>query len=196
MKRLYSIIGLLLYTLPTAVQAIDPCATIGGCQANAQTFIFPTAINNVAALFVAVAAGASVVFVVYGGFLMLLSFGDESRVTKGRNSVIFALGGFALALASQAIISFIVNTSAANSLHTASGNPALALMKVAVDVMLGVFNTVFLLVAVTAGIRLVVGSGKSDQFGKAKTQLIFAVAGAIVINVARALVNIVLTAGL
>ena len=197
---IYRLLSLGLLILPTSVLAqppqpgVDPCSGIGGCERNGQALI-GLAVQNVAAVFVAVAAGAAVLFVVVGGFQMLISFGNESTATKGRNSVIFALSGFALTLAAQAIISFVVNCAFAGNIHLTSTNPALTLMATAVNIMMSVFNVVFALVAIGAGFRMVLGHGKSDEFTKARSTLLFAIIGAVVINVARALVNIVLTTG-
>lgn len=173
---------------------IDPCSTIGGCSLSGGGII-ALVIQNTAALFVSIAAGASVLFVVVGGFQMLLSFGNDSTVTKGKNSVMFALGGFALVLAAQAIVSFVVNNAIGGGLVLATVNPAVSLMGVAVRMMLSVFNVAFALVAIGSAIRMVVAHGKSDEFGKARSALIFSIVGAVIVNVARALVNIILTAG-
>lgn len=197
MRRLVIAIALLLPSLAAAQPpqpGVDPCGSIGGCSTNAEGII-AVASQNTAALLVAIAAGASVLFVVYGGFQMLISFGDESAVTKGRNAVLFALGGFALTLSAQAIVSFVISRAFQADLQNAADNPGLAVMAAAVGLMMSVFNIVFVIIALGAGFRMVLGHGQSDEFNKARTTLIYAVIGAIVINVARALVNVVLTAG-
>ncbi len=191
----FSILAGALALVPATTFAfVDPCQKIGGCSTNAQGLI-SLGIQNTAAVFISVAAGAAVLFVVTGGVQMLLSFGNDSMISKGRNSIIFALGGFALTLASQAIVSFVISRSISGGLAVASANPALALMRVAVDGMLSVFNAIFVVVAVGAGLRMIVGHGKSEEFTKAKTMLIYAVAGAVAINIAKALVNVILNAG-
>lgn len=197
MKRLLIAIILLIPSLAVAAPpqpGVDPCAGIGGCSTDG-VLIMSTAVQSTAALFVAVAAGASILFVVVGGFLMLLSFGNESTSTKGRNSVIFALGGFALTLSAQAIVSFIINSAFSTGLQNSAANPALGLMATAVYIMMSVFNVIFVLIMIGAGFRMVLGHGKSDEFSKARNTLIYAIVGAVVINVARAIVNVILTAG-
>lgn len=198
MKRLVIAILLLIPSITAAQPAqpsVDPCGAIGGCTLNGELIMSVTA-QNIAALFISVAAGASVLFVIFGGFQMLTSFGNETNSTKGRNAVLFALGGFALTLASQAIVSFTINSALSANLQNASNNPALSLMATAVRQMMNVFNIIFVIVAIGAGFRMVLGHGKSDEFTKARTTLIYAIAGAVIINVARALIYVVLNAGL
>lgn len=47
------------------------------------------------------------VMVLIGGFMMITSAGDPSRVTKGRNTVFFALAGFALVIISKGIVTLV-----------------------------------------------------------------------------------------
>lgn len=197
MKRLLIAIALLL---PSVVAAqppqpgVDPCAGIGGCSTGG-TLIMSAAVQNTAALFVSVAAGASILFVIVGGFQMLTSFGNESNSTKGHNTVLFALGGFALTLSAQAIVSFAINSAFSTNLQNSDANPALGLMFTVVDIMMGVFNIIFVIIAIGAGLRMILGHGQSDEFTKARSTVIYAIVGAVVINVARALVHVILTAG-
>jgi hypothetical protein len=47
-----------------------------------------------------------------------------------------------------------------------------------------------------AGLKMVIARGQADEFNQAKTMLIWVAAGALVINVASALVNVILSMGL
>lgn len=182
--------------LAYAAPGVDPCHLLGAgyCDASAGETIINTGIAQTGLLFAGIAGGASVLFAIIGGAQMLLSFGNESQITKGRNALIFALGGFALVLASQAIVSFVVANAAAESLDTAS-NPFITLMAGMVQIMLRVLNSIFVIVMVVAGIRMIIGHGKSDEFNKAKQALIFATAGAFVVNVSHALVRGIFATG-
>lgn len=197
MRKILSFAAFLLApVLAYAAPGVDPCGVlgVGYCDASLGEGIINTGISQTGLLFAGIAGGAAVLFGVIGGAQMLLSLGNDSQVTKGRNALIFALGGFALVLASQAIVSFSVANASAAGLHT-STNPFVTLMASIVAIMLRVLNSVFVIVMVAAGIRMIISHGKSDEFNKAKQTLIFAVAGAFVINVAHTLVRGIFATG-
>lgn len=193
------LLGLLCAILPEIVAAaaptVNPCQNMpsGFCQIGEQVNIRNRFVTDMAKFFVGGAAGLSVLFVVWGGFQMIMSLGDESKMTKGRNSVIFALGGFALTLASQTIVTVVV--SRFTPLAGSTGPVLLEIQAVLVALMLNAFNVVFVAVAVIAGFRMVISHGKSDEFTKARNTLIFSVIGAFIVNVSKALVAGMLTYG-
>jgi len=166
------------------------CKLIGGCQPENVAVSFITPVVN---LLVAIIAGVSVLFVMYGGALMLISLGDESRFTTGKNSIIYALVGFAIALVSQSVVAFVeFQATGVVTVSAATGNPALALIHIAINSMLYLFNAVFAAIMIFAGFRLLIGRGKSEELEAAKKMLIYAGMGAIIINVAKAMVFAVL----
>ena len=149
--------------------------------------------GKIAAFLVAVIAALSVLFVVWGGALMIVSGGDESKINQGRMSIIYALLGFAIALGAQVLVGFVVSTAGEGA---SAKDPILGLIGVAVDAMLDLFNVVFFAMVVYAGFRLVWGRGKSEESDKVQTMLIWAIIGGIVINVASGLVKSVLNLGI
>lgn len=198
MSRFSFLLALLLAPIAAlaAPPGVDPCSALGGgfCDATAGQSIIDNGIRQTGLFFVGIAGGASVLFAVIGGVQMLTSVGNESQVSKGRNALIFALLGFALVLGSQAVVSFTVASAGVAGLDSAS-NPFIALMAGIVRAILVAFNAIFVIVMVFSGIRMVAGSGKSDEFNKAKQSLIFAIVGAFVINVAHALVRGIFATG-
>ena len=198
MSRFIFVFGLLFAPVAAiaAPPGIDPCWTLGAgfCDSAAGQSVIDDGIVRTGLLFAGLAGAAAVLFAVIGGAQLLLSFGDESKITKGRNSMIFALGGFALVLASEAIVSFVVASAGAGRLHTAS-NPFIGGMQLITNTIVVALNILFVLVMVVSGIRMVIGHGKSDEFTKARQALIYAVAGAFFVNVAHALVRGILATG-
>lgn len=53
----------------------------------------------------------AIVFVILGGWFYIASFGDEAMMTKGRNTVLYALFGLVFALLSYAIVDVISSIS-------------------------------------------------------------------------------------
>ena len=172
-----------LLSMPIAfAQTADPCLYVGGCGGSNVLLNFLTPI---AQLLIGIAGGATVLFVVLGGAQMMLSFGDEGKVTKGRMSIVYAIGGFLLVLSASMIANFVRLRAG----YIGAGDPFLDLMAAMVDGILTLFNAVFIIMVIFAGYRMVVGRGQAEEFNKGKTMLIWVAAGAIIINVARALVN-------
>jgi len=197
MSRTFFLLGILLAPVAAyAAPGIDPCWTLGAgfCNSSAGQSIIDNGLAQTGLLFAGLGGGAAVLFAVIGGAQLLLSFGDESKITKGRNSLIFSLAGFALLLASQSIVSFSVSSAQAAGLEAGS-NPFITLMAAIVQAIIMALNSVFVIVMVVAGIRMVIGHGKSDEFSKARQSLIYAIVGAFFVNAAHALVRGILATG-
>jgi len=187
MKRSLFFAGILLAPLLAFAQD-GACGVIGSsfCDPSGGNAVISNGLTQLGKFFVGIAAGASVLFGVFGGMQLLLSFGDESKITKGRNSMIFSLASFALVLASQAIVSITVGEVGD---LTDTQNPFLDIMKVAVSMMVNSLNAVFVLIMILTGIRMVIAEGKSDEFSKAKKAFIYAFVGAFFVNLSRAFVQ-------
>lgn len=52
----------------------------------------------------------SVVIIIYGGVLYTTSAGDQQKVTKAKNTILYGLIGLAISVLAYAIVSFVVNT--------------------------------------------------------------------------------------
>lgn len=142
-----------------------------------------------AAFALRLATGLSLVMVLYGGLLMVISQGDEGQIGKGKNYVIYSLAGLALATMSQNIYSFVydvVNNVNPNDAVFGGILPGLA------NAIVVVFNPLFIIAIAVAGCRMVLDRGKDQEFGKAKTALIWACAGAVIVNIGFALTKGVL----
>ena len=195
MSRFSFFIGLMLAPV-AAFAALPPVIPCSFCDVSLGNSIINNGIAQLGLFFAGLGGGAAVLFGVIGGAQVLLSFGDESKITKGRNSLIFSLAGFALVLASQAIVSFTVASAGNAALEVAGGvNPLLSLMTGIVGALLTALNSLFVLVMVVAGVRMVIGHGKQEEFGKARQTLIYAIVGAFIVNVSHALVSGVLATG-
>lgn len=131
--------------------------------------------------------GISVLMVVYGGVRMILNFGDEGAIATGRKSIIYALAGLLIALASSTITQVVFN------LTTMGGSvvprPDLEFMSRATVFITMIFNTVFAIIVIFTAFRLIAKAGSGDELSKAKTTLAWAIIGAIIVNAAYAIVN-------
>lgn len=182
------VVGLLpVLTMAVPYPGADPCQYIAARCGTSTAGVVNMIVKGIEtiATFLAVGGGAlAVVYSVIGGFQMLLSFGDEGKFNRGRSSVTWALVGFGLMLGSQVIANFIYDRATIAAGATA---PLIGLMEVVVSTIVGLLNTFFVLIVMFAGVRAVIGRGKTEEFTSAKHAVGFAIAGAIVVNLARAL---------
>lgn len=167
-----------------------PCSLLQyGCGAGASNLL-QSAIPKAASLMLQFAGGAAVLFIIWAGLQMLLSLGDESKVTQGKWGILYALGGLTVAILSSFIIS-VIGTQTYITRGSPADNAPFALLSAAITILRTVLNAILLLVIVMVGIRMLYAQGKSDEFNKAKTQMTWALVGAVVVNLAAALVKIV-----
>lgn len=74
------------------------------------TIVGPDGIlTRVVKILVMVVGIAAVISIIIGGFMLTLSSGDASQVTKGRNTIIYGSVGLLVAMLAQAIVMFILN---------------------------------------------------------------------------------------
>ena len=180
--------GLMNALTETAYATANPCVGLPDGWCNPENTLGDIA-PVIAPILVGFAAGAAMLFTVIGGAQMLLSFGDDSKASKGKMSIIYALGGFVIAMAAQSIMAFV--RQYAEPLADSADNPVVVGMGAAVRAMISLFNVTFFSVIIYAAFRLLLAHGKSDEFQKAMNIILWAVVGAIVVNVSYGLVTVV-----
>ncbi len=200
MKRFVSLSALLVALLPQSAFAwTDPlaavkCFGLAGCGRAPANVLFTSTLPTLVVLLLQVASGLAVFFVVYAGFQLVFSMGDESKVTKARWGILYALGGLLLAMTAGTIVT-IVSTEIYVPPGAAGVNLTLALISTAVRISMNIFNVALAMVIVIAGMRMVLAQGKSDEFNNGMKMLLYAVVGAVVVNLAKTLVLTFVTIG-
>jgi hypothetical protein len=148
--------------------------------------IFLSTFPNLAIFMLQLATGLAVLFIVWAGFQLVLNMGDEGKVGNQKTGIFFALAGLFVAIVSQLAVSFVATQ---NWGQNAGGNLPINVLASAVGSILILFNGVFVLAIVYYGVRMLLASGDSGGFGSAKTGITWAIAGAIIVNLANALVQ-------
>ncbi len=156
-----------------------------GCGAGPDN-IFQSTFPNLAVFMLQITTGLAVLFIVWAGFQMVLSQGDEGKIGKQKTGVIYALAGLFTAIVSQLAVSFVATQDWGQN---AGGNLPINVMASVVNSILTTFNGIFVLVIVYFGIRMLLAAGDSGAFGTAKTGITWAILGAVVVNLANALVQ-------
>jgi type IV secretion system pilin len=102
------LISLLTLNLPIAqaTSVLPSCASSGNCSV---CEIVQTAIN-IGQFILGIIGAVVLLFFVYGGFIMLTSGGKPDWVKKGKDILINAVIGLAIAFFAYTIVTFVVNT--------------------------------------------------------------------------------------
>ena len=165
-----------------------PCpASLPGC--GGATNVIGIFIPRIIEFALKLAGGLAVVMIIWYGFILLMNLGDETKVTKGRWGVIYAVIGLVAIILSQMAVSFVVTEQYGQAV------PAdlvfAGVLPSAVRIMLTAANITFGFFIVYYGIRMVIAQGKPDEYTKARTGIMWTVFGAVLINLANTVVQIV-----
>lgn len=131
-----------------------------------------------------------VLFIMIGGGYMIISAGEDDKVTKGKNTIIWSIIGIGVTQFAQTIIGFVVQ-----EVGSRDSAPDLveSIAQTAIGAIFDVLFVALLGVAVYCGMRMVLSFGKEDEFTKAREGLFWAAVGAIIINLAQAITNAFIT---
>ena len=185
-----SAVALALVPVPAFAQAMEViCNGLPGCGAGPENTLITRVLPAATFLMIQLVAGASVVFVMIGGVRMLLSAGDDGKAQAGRKQVISAVAGLGLAIVSATAVSFVTteNYGQANPQNFLFG--AGGLLDSVVRLILTLFNVGFVIMVLYAGLKMALASGASDEFKKGGQIIRWAIVGAVVVNLARAIVQ-------
>ncbi len=104
-----------LFYAGDAIASIEGC-TGRNCLPRANDSKVPkvpleNAATNVVNILTIVAAAVAVLFIVIGGIKYITSSGDSSKAASGKNTILYAVIGLALAILARAIVGFILGNT-------------------------------------------------------------------------------------
>jgi len=187
MELLQLIAGLLVEKAHAIATLPIQCQGLVGCGGQASN-LFLTGIPRVALFILQIAAGVSVLSIIWAGFQMVLSWGDTGKIGQAKNAILFSLLGLGVSVLSQFIISSVV--SELPSIPDNSNTIHLDLMYAAGRYLRNILNAAMALAIVVGAIRMVLAQGKQDEFAKGRTGVVWAIIGALVVNFAAAIASI------
>lgn len=181
-------VSVLLF-FPSFVSAGGLCEGLPGWMraCDAENAVTATVLPQTAKFLLEVIAGLSVLFIVWGGILMLISMGDDTKTAQGKWAIIYALIGLAGAILSQAFVGTVAEAP------LVAGATEVSVMQIAARYLVNAVNIIFLSVIIFAGIRMLVSHGQPEEFSRSKKVIVWAITGAVIVNVARTLVRAVLS---
>lgn len=184
-----SIAGVLLAWIPHATQAAELfiyCGNLPGCPSG-----FTERFSNVFILLLTRLPNyvyiLGVLFIMIGGVYMAISAGDTEKVTKGKNTIMWAIIGIFVMQFAQTVV-YNVIIPEVNTRNPGADLVTSLTVTIINDILILIY-IVLLIVAVISGMRMVLAFGKDEEFNKGKDGLFWAAVGAIVINLAQAIAN-------
>lgn len=125
-----------------------------------------------------------VLFIMIGGAYMVLSAGNDERVSKGKNTIIWSVIGIFVMQSAQTLVNYV--TLETNS-RVAGSDLVTSVTNTLIGSIFDLLYVAVLGVAIFSGMRMVVSFGKEEEFNKGKMGLLWAAIGAIIINLADAI---------
>jgi len=124
-------------------------------------------------------------FLVYAGYLYISSTGDEENSTRAKRQIFFALLGIFVAGTAGLIVNVVVFQETADLI--------ISVRRVvnAVLTLLGIAAAAYILLG---GVMYVSSTGDEDKSSRAKTQIIHALIGLVVIMLSAVAVNLIINA--
>ncbi len=120
-----------------------------------------------------------ILFIMVGGAYILLSAGNEERVTKGKQTLTWAVIGIFIANSTQVLVGIIRTTV---DTRIAGLDVIDSVIRTLTGSIFDLFYISLIGVALFCGMRMVLSMGKEEEFAKARQGLMYAAIGAIVIN--------------
>lgn len=187
MELMHFIAGLMVEKAYAIATLPIQCQGLVGCGGQASN-LFLNGIPRVALFILQVAAGISVLSIIWAGFQMVLSWGDTGKIGQAKNAILFSLLGLGLSVMSQFIISSVV--SELPSIPDNSNTIHLDIMYAIGRYLRNILNAAMALAIVAGAVRMVLAQGKQDEFAKGRTAVVWAIIGALVVNFAAAIASI------
>src|SRR3989338_6738909 len=151
MNVLHTIAALIFFSFenvfaqqPPPVQCVEGLL---GCQGSGprvpspKNFLLESTLPTAIEILGTFAGGAAVILIAVAGVQMVLSGGDESKISSARFSILYALIGLAVAVMSQTIVAAVATESYA----AAGENLLVGLMRDVIRLILIAFNVAFVL---------------------------------------------------
>jgi hypothetical protein len=168
--------------VPTTV-----CGGLIGCGAGAANVLWTAIINpnaGIAIVMLRLCAALAVLYIMFAGVQMVISLGDEGKITQQKWGMAYAMIGLCVSILSQFIISgvgSIVLTGGPGDL------PFNVLMNAGI-ILRTVLNGLLLMMIAIASLRMLYAQGKADDYNTGKKMLYWGLAGAVIVNFAAALI--------
>lgn len=184
---------------PNVAKEIQEASGCGG-----STEELPDVIQSILNGVVAVSGTVAVIFIVVGGFNYMTSAGDANKVTKARNTIMYACIGLAICALSFIIVNFVIIDLIAGGNTSGSGDGGVdtvgpdtqhnlpELVRAIANGVIAVLGTACVIVMIVGGFNFMASTGDTAKVAKAKNTILYGAIGLIICVLAFAIVNFVI----
>ena len=151
---------------------------------------------NVGVDITALAAYLVVGFVIYGGYLYLLSGGDTTKVSNGKKTIANAFIGLGIVLAANIIFNtlrfILIGGNELNTCYSENGciTPP-EIITSSIQWVVGIAGLVAVIFLVIGGISYMTSSGEAAKIEKAKKTILYAIIGLAIVALAEIITSFV-----
>ena len=189
------IICLVLFSPALTIADLQQCTSTAGSQVNlcnpAKTGVatVTSALTWIAEVFGLIIGLQAIIMVLFAGFRMIMSQGNEEEITKSKSALQWTLSGFILSLFAFALIAAIAKVLGVQDVPEGTlpvqnplgnGSVFYDLIVRMIKGFLGIAGLMAVLMIIISGFRYVTAQGNEEQTTQARQGLQWAVIGLIV----------------
>lgn len=142
-----------------------------------------------------IAGSIALIFIIIGGIMYMVSAGDKEMMERGKKTLIYALAGFAIVVASSTFTSEIQNALGGGATSTSGATLAQIALNV-VKLLLSIVGSLAIISIVIGAIWMFTAGGDKERYELGKKTVIYSIVGVtivlsaiIVLNQIKALVG-------
>ena len=144
-----------------------------------------TIATNVLTDLTIIAAYLVIGYVIYGGYLYMLSSGDATKAANGKKTLLHAFTGLAIVMSASIILGAIrIALIGNNSLYDTQNIDTSAMVTNLIQWVIGISGVVAAIFLIIGGISYITSAGDSNKLQKAKSTIMYALIGLVIVALA------------
>lgn len=177
------------------------CQTLGlQCTGNDTAASLSNYILNVLNVFLGLLGVIALIAIIYGGAVYLTAGGDEKAITRAKNILIYAVIGIVVIALSVTLVNFVFGAVKLQLPDFAAldflpgGNDLAGTVQKIINAFLVLIGVLALIYLIVAGIKYITSQGDDKRAGEARSAILYAIIGLVIIGLSWVIVNFVFRA--
>jgi hypothetical protein len=127
-----------------------------------------------------IAGSIALIFIIIGGIMYMVSAGDKEMMERGKKTLIYALAGFAIVVASSTFTSEIQNALGGGATSTSGATLAQIALNV-VKLLLSIVGSLAIISIVIGAIWMFTAGGDKERYELGKKTVIYSIVGVTIV---------------
>jgi hypothetical protein len=127
-----------------------------------------------------IAGSIALIFIIIGGIRYMVSAGDKEMMERGKKTLIYALAGFAIVVASSTFTSEIQNALGGGATSTSGATLAQIALNV-VKLLLSIVGSLAIISIVIGAIWMFTAGGDKERYELGKKTVIYSIVGVTIV---------------